>query len=145
MPIEAEKINVALAVNDQRITIVVRRSDGAPPEPNWVSWDLRDIEREGYLALCERVGNAVVRMLDASHPDLFAQHPLLMPPRGSSFDDTHDLILELMTRSIREKTLEYAPAIEALFRRDLDNITHTNLADIWESYKLRIEHHLTQQ
>ncbi|WP_426175685.1 hypothetical protein [Massilia sp. TWR1-2-2] len=84
MAIEEPRINVALTTNSGCASILIRRSDAddsAPGEPmRWVSWQLGAIERAGYMAACERIGNAVLRLLHQPHAALFAQHPLLAPP-----------------------------------------------------------------
>lgn len=71
MPIEEPKIHVALAINGERVTLMVSRGDGCGL-PSRMNWDLHDIEHEGYLALCQRVGATVTRMLAGAHPEL---HP----------------------------------------------------------------------
>jgi hypothetical protein len=136
--IEEPKINVALAVNDDRVTLMVSRSDGGGL-PSRMNWDLHEIENEGHLALCQRVGNTVTRMLAGAHPAEFAKFPLLVPPKLSALDDLHDVILSLMHRSIKEKTLDYAPAIEALLKRHASDIKQTSFVENWASFKLTIE------
>jgi hypothetical protein len=143
MPIEEPKIHVALSINGGRVTLMVSRSDGGGL-PSRLNRDLRDIEHEGYLALCQRVGTAVTRMLAGAHPDEFAKYPLLVPPKLSPLDDLHDVVLSLMHRSITEKTTDYAPALEALFKRNADDIKQTSFVENWEEYKLTIEHYQKQ-
>jgi hypothetical protein len=138
--IEDPKIHVALAVNGERVTLMVSRSDGGGL-PSRMNWDLREIESEGYLALCQRVGDTVTRMLSGAHPAEFAKFPLLVPPKLSPLDDLHDVVLSLMHRSITQRTLDYAPAIEALFKRHADDIKDTSFVEDWESYRLTIEHY----
>ena len=141
--IEDPKVHVALAVNDDRVTLMVSRSDGRGL-PSRMNWDLREVERGGYLALCQRIGEAVTRMLAGAHPDKFAEFPLLVPPKLSALDDLHDVVLSLMHRSVTEKTLDYAPAIEALFKRHADEIRQTSFVENWASFRLRIEDYLKQ-
>jgi hypothetical protein len=143
MPIEEPKIHVGLAINGERVTLMVSRSDGSGL-PSRMNWDLHDIEHEGYLALCQRVGNTVTRMLAGAHPDAFAKFPLLVPPKLSPLDDLHDVVLSLMHRSITEKTTDYADALEALFKRNADDIEQTSFVENWEEYKLAIEHYQKQ-
>lgn len=134
------KIHVSLSVTGERVTLMVSRSDG-DGLPSRIHWGMHDVEREGYLALCQRVGDAAVRMLANAHPDEFAQFPLLMPPKLSPLDDLRDVVLSLMHRSMKEKTLDYAPAIEALFERNADDISKTDYVENWASYKLMLEHY----
>lgn len=137
--IEDPKVQVALAVNGGRIALIVSRSDGGGL-PSRMHWDLHEIEHEGYLALCQRVGGTVTRMLAGAHPGKFAKFPLLVPAKVSPDDDLHDIVLSLMRRSITEKTLDYAPAIEALFRCNPAEIANTSYPENWEAYKLRLAH-----
>lgn len=139
MPIEEPKIHVALAINGERVTLMVSRGDGGGL-PSRMNWDLHDIEHEGYLALCQRVGTTVTSMLAGAHPEQFAKYPMLVPPRLSPLDDLHDVVLSLMHRSITEKTTDYAAALDALFKRHADDIKQTSFVENWEEYKLRIEH-----
>jgi hypothetical protein len=136
--IEEPKIHTALAVNGERVTLMVSRSDGGGL-PSRMNWDLRDIESEGYLVICHRVGDTVTRMLAGAHPEQFAKFPLLVPPKLSPLDDLHDVVLSLMHRSIKERTLDYAPAIEALFKRHAVEIAQTSFVENWASFRLTIE------
>jgi hypothetical protein len=138
MPIEEPKIHAALAINGERVTLMVSRSDGGGL-PSRLHWDLHDIEQEGYLALCQRVGSAVTRMLAEAHPDEFAKYPLLVPPKLSPLDDLYDVVLSLMHRSITEKTTDYASALEALFSRNADAIKQTSFVENWASYRQTID------
>jgi hypothetical protein len=138
--IEEPKIHVALAVNGERVTLMVSRSDGGGL-PSRTHWDLREIEHEGFLALCQRIGTSVTRMLAGAHPDEFAKFPLLVPPKASPLDELHDVVLSLMHRSITEKTTDYAAALEALFKRHADDIKQTSLVENWASYRQTIDHY----
>jgi hypothetical protein len=133
------KITIALAVNEKRHTLIVSRDDSTNVL-NGLHRDLHDLEHEGYHAMCQRVGDVSMHMLARAHPDVFAQYPLLAPPKPP-YDDPHQIVFSLMHRSIKEKTTDYAAAIEALFKRHADNPDLTSLAESWEEYKLTIEHY----
>lgn len=133
------KITISLAVNDKRHTLIVSRDDSTKVL-NGLHRDLHDLERDGYHALCQRIGDVSMHMLASAHPDVFAQYPLLTPPKPS-YDDPHEIIFSLMHRSIKEKTSAYATAIEALFTRHADNPDLTSLAETWKEYQLTIEHY----
>ncbi|WP_426175686.1 hypothetical protein [Massilia sp. TWR1-2-2] len=131
------KISVALVVNEDRTILMVRRTDD-DGEPSWVRWDLRELEREGYLALCQRVGDTALRMLSRAHPDEFAKFPLLAPPKLTAFDELCSLVVELMHRSTTEKTTAYVAAIDAIFARHCAELGQTDLPETWQSIRIRV-------
>lgn len=138
MMLKEPSINVALAVNDARATLIVRRAGaGAEEVPSWVRWDLHEIEREGFHALCQRIGNAALRMLIESHSDDFANFPLLVPPL-STLDDLRLLVLNLIERSVNEKTTAYVAAIDNLFAQHAAELGQTDLPETWQSIRIRV-------
>jgi hypothetical protein len=131
------KIYVTLAVNDGRTVLMVRRvSDGS--EPSWIRWDLREIEREGHHALCQRIGTAALNMLIQSHPDEFAKFPLLVPPNMTPLDELRDLVLNLIRRSVDEKTTAYVAAIDNLLAQHATELGQTDLPETWRSIRIRV-------
>ncbi|MDB5935782.1 MAG: hypothetical protein JWQ01_3126 [Massilia sp.] len=140
MAIEEPRISVALTSNNGRVSILIRRSDAddaKPDEPlRWVCWQLGAIEHEGYLAACQRIGNAVMRLLATPHADLLAQHPLLVPSDVmSDLDRLTDLINDLIQRSIRERTSSYVAAPDAIFARDATLLAQTSLPEQWPTFR----------
>jgi hypothetical protein len=140
MPIEEPRINVALTNNSGRVSILIRRSDAddAKPDelPRWISWQLGTIEHAGYMAACERIGNAVLRLLHQPHAVLFAQHPLLAPPDDlSELDRLTDLINNLISRSAAESTSAYVPALDAIFTRHAAELAQTDLPGQWPTFR----------
>lgn len=129
-------INVTLAVNDGRTVLLVRR-DGDAAGPSWIRWDLRESEREGHLALCQRIGSTALTMLIAAHPEEFAKFPLLVPLKPSPLDELHETVLRLINLSIKEKTTAYVTAIDNLFARHAE-LGQTELPDTWPSTRLRV-------
>jgi hypothetical protein len=138
MPIEEPRINVALTTNDGRTSILIRRSDAddaTPDEPlRWVRWGLADIEREGYLAACQRIGTVVLGLLAAPHAALLEQHPLLMPPEPEP-DDLKHIVISLIHRSVREKTSAYVAALDAIIAHNPAELAHTNLPEQWPTFR----------
>lgn len=138
MSIEEPRINVALTTNNDRTSILIRRSDADdanPDEPlRWVCWSLADIEREGYLAACQRIGIVVLGLLAAPHAALLAQHPLLVPPPPEP-DDLQHIVIALIHRSVREKTSAYVPALDAIFAHNPVELAQTNLPDQWPTFR----------
>lgn len=69
MTIEDPRINVALTTNNGCTSLLIRRSDADDATPNeplrWVRWQLGDIEHEGYIAECQRIGTVVLGLLAA--------------------------------------------------------------------------------
>jgi hypothetical protein len=140
MAIEEPKINVALTTNNGRTSILVRRTDADEAKPDdpmrWTCWQLATIERAGYMAACERIGNAVMRMLHQSHANLFAPHPMLVPPDElRALDQLTDLIHTLISRSADEKTSAYVPALDAIFARHGDELAQTELPEQWPTFR----------
>lgn len=127
------KINLGLVVKDDRTTLMVSRSDGAGI-PGWLHWDLHEVERAGFHALCQRVGEAALRMLARAHPDEFARFPQLVPPK-LPYEDPRGIASALITLSISEKTTNYAAAIDALLARNAADFGHTDLPETWAHFK----------
>lgn len=140
MPINEPRISVALTTNNGRTSILIRRSDAdnsGPDEPmRSVNWQLGTIEHAGYMAACERIGNAVLRLLHQPHAVLFAQHPMLSPPDElSKLDRLTDLINSLISRSAAERTSAYVPALDAIFTRHADELAQTDLPGQWPTFR----------
>lgn len=130
-------VNVTLAVNDGRTVIMVRR-EGDGNGPSWIRWDLREIEHEGHHALCQRIGTVALNMLIQSHPDEFAHFPLLVPQSLSPLDDLRNLVLNLIRRSVDEKTTAYVAAIDNLFAQHAGALGQTDLPETWRSIRIRV-------
>jgi hypothetical protein len=135
--LKEQNVKVALAVNGDRTTIMVRRSDDGAG-PSWMRWDLGEVEKEGHHALCQRVGSAVVAMLAQMYPDEFASFPGLAPPDLTSLDELRDLVLGLIRRSVEEKTTVYVAAIDNLFERHAAELGQTDLPETWRSIRIRV-------
>jgi hypothetical protein len=79
--------------------------------PTWVRWELPEVEREGYHALCQWIGAAALGMLVQSHPDEFSNHPLLGPPKLSAFDDLRDWsLISSVARSMKRRLIMWSPS-----------------------------------
>ncbi len=140
MAIEEPRVNVSLTTNSGRIGILIRRSDADDSRPNdsirWISRQLSGIERAGYMAACELIGNAVLRLLYPPHAALFAQHPLLIPTDDlSELQRLSSLIHDLIGRSAAERTSAYVPALDALFARHADELAQTELPEQWPTFR----------
>lgn len=146
MAIEEPRINVALTTNNGRTSILIRRSDADDSDQGepmrWVCWQLGVIEGAGYMAACERIGNAVLRLLHQPHAALFAQHPMLAPPDYlSELDRLTELINDLISRSAAERTSAYVPALDAIFTRHADELALTDLPGQWPTFRAAFMRH----
>jgi hypothetical protein len=141
MAIEEPRINVALTTNNGRTSILIRRSDAddaKPDEPlRWVSLRLTDIEKEGHVGVCQRIGAVVLGLLAGPHAALLEQHPLLMPPLPEP-DDLQHIVISLINRSIREKTSAYVPALDAIFVHNPAELAQTNMPEQWPTFRQAI-------
>lgn len=140
MAIEEPRINISLSTNNGHTSILIRRNDAdaasAGDPVRWLSWQLGAIEPGGYLAACQWIGNAVLRMLHPPHSALFAQHPLLVPTDElSKLEQLTSLIYELISRSAAEKTSAYVPALDALFARHPEELALTDLPGQWPTFR----------
>jgi hypothetical protein len=133
------KVITALAVNAATTTLVVLRNDGGGVL-NKISWDFRDIEREGYDGVCLKLGNAVLRMLAAAHPAEFAAYPLLLPPPPLPGEELPDLVQALIAQSVHDRTRDYVEAIDALLARHPGAFAHISLPDDWASIRQGVMH-----
>lgn len=123
------KVIISLAVSDdgRRHSLLIRRDDSTKVLSS-LHRDLADIEREGFHALCQRVGHAAVYALARAHPDVFAKYPLLLPP-PPEYKHPLDVTMGLMARAGRENTGDYTHALDALFRRHPEDLA--GLAESW--------------
>lgn len=122
------------------VTVAVRNTDGVPSLTvisqggenvlHTVNWKLGDVEKEGYYGVCEKLGNAVMRLISLEDPGLFDKYPLLKPP-VSFVANPVDMVMELMGLSSKFKTKVYVPAIDDLFRRYPEELEGTNLPNTW--------------
>lgn len=129
------KITTALSVNEGRTTLTVMRNDGKGIISR-VHIDLAEAEREGYLALVQRVGEATLRLLNAAQPDLFARYPQLIPPAPA--EETLTMAHVLIHRSVREKTLAYVSAIDALLASGDSQVASTDIAEHWAEIRISL-------
>lgn len=138
MTIEEPRISVALTTNNGRTSILIRRSDADDAkldEPmRWACWYLGDIEREGYLAACQRIGTVILGLLAAPHAALLEQHPLLLPPPPEP-DDLQHIVISLIHRSVREQTSAYVAALDAIFEHNPAELAQTNLPGQWPTFR----------
>lgn len=140
MAIEEPRISVALTTNDGRASILIRRSDAddaKPDEPlRWVNLRLADIEKEGHLAACQRIGTVVLGLLSAPHAALLAKYPLLLPPTlPPELDGLQHIVISLIHRSTREMSSAYVPALDAIFAQNHAELAHTSLPEQWPTFR----------
>lgn len=129
-------LHFGLTVSGDRVSLTITRSDGGGI-PSYANWDLHDVESEGYLALCQRVGNIALRKLADAHPAEFARHPMLVPPK-ESHDDPVGIVTSLVHRSVVQKTTAYIAAIDTMFETDAATLGNTKLADIWRDTRANL-------
>lgn len=139
MTIENPRINVAMTETHGQAGIIIRRSDADTTKPlQWVHWQFADIERAGWMAACERTGNTVLRFAAQAHPELFARHPLLLPPATiPDFEDPVNLVTSLIERSVRERSSAYVAALDAIFAFHATELAQTNLPEQWPTFRER--------
>jgi hypothetical protein len=144
--IEEPRINVALTTKDGRTSIQVRRSDAddlhSKERIRLVSWQLATIEPAGYMAACDRVGNAVWRLLHAAHPALLEPFPLLQPPDLlTELEEITQLVQILIRRSVSEQTSSYVAALDAIFSFNADLLAKTDLPEQWPTLRSSFMRH----
>lgn len=131
------KVTAALSVQEGRTTLLVSRSDNAGVI-NRLHWDLGNIEPEGHHALAQRVGSAVLMLLANAHPAEFAKFPLLVPRVPGPDEDALDIVLSLVHRSVREKTLTYVDTIDRLLTQGDGDLGRTDVAENWATIRLTL-------
>lgn len=127
--IDDPKIVVCVSTTDIMDKLVVRRSDNGGLV-NVISWDMAEVSTEGYLALCQKIGNAALRMMKDAREDVFVRHPALNPP-DNPFNDPFEIARTLMERSRKEQTCAYVSAIDSLLEREADAEYMDSLAVSW--------------
>ncbi|GAB3419978.1 hypothetical protein NX774_08150 [Massilia agilis] len=121
------KLTVALTRSDGDTTLTVLRH--SPGVINQFSWNLAKMVASGYLGFTQGIGSAILHLLQDAHPDAFAPYPNLIPE--TSLDDTLMTAYTLIRRSVREKTLVYVAAIDALVASGEPEVTATDIAATW--------------
>lgn len=135
--LKSTKVETALSVNDDRIVLIVKRSDESSVLRQ-LRWDLKEVEREGFLALSQRVGATVLKMLQAAHPHEFARFPTLAPPPRSAAEEQREVIMRLIRFTREQKTTAYVGAIDALIESGGSEIDRYDLVEIWNSMRQEV-------
>lgn len=123
--------------------LIMHRSDGSGGGklPGWITFDLAKFESKGYLDFASRVGGMALRYLALAHPEQFAKHPLLVPPKDPDFDDPYCLVIELVSRSIKGRTTSFVPAIDQLFVTDAEELARCDAVEFWRTQRAVILEH----
>jgi hypothetical protein len=135
--LKSTKVEAALSVNDDRVVLIVKRSDDNNVLRQ-LRWDLQEIEREGFHALSQRVGATVIRMLQDANPDEFARFPLLAPPPRSAAEQQREVAMRLIRFTREQKTAAYVGAIDALIEIGGSEIDRYDLVEIWTGIRQQV-------
>jgi hypothetical protein len=135
MPPNGKAVSLKLVDKHGRATLVMSRNDN--DRLNMVQWSLDRLEPDGYHALCQYLGDTVLRMLLVSHPDEFAMHPRLTPP-SSEVDDPYGLVDALLQRSYKEQTTDYIPVIDRLISLHAGVLSDTGLPENWKAARAQL-------
>lgn len=112
-------ITIRLFDKNGEPTLVITRNDNNML--NLIQWPLKDLDPAGYLSMCQLVGDRVMRMLAVVQRDELAKFPRLVPP--TLLTETYfGVVNALISRSYKEKTLEYIPAIDRLVEQKVDEL-----------------------
>jgi arabinogalactan endo-1,4-beta-galactosidase len=128
------KIVVGLSETGERDAIVVKRTDGQGVL-HYVAWELSQVENEGYMALCVKVGNAVLRMLAGAHEDTFQNYSLVMPPKPVDAD-VEGIVLHLIHMTHKQKTKAYVATIDELIRRNSTEFENSSIPESWSNLRI---------
>ena len=135
--LKSTKVVAALSVNDDRVILVVKRSDD-DNVLRQLRWDLQEIEREGFHALSQRVGATVVKMLQEANPDEFARYPMLAPPPRNASEQQREVAMRLIRFTREQKTSAYVGAIDALVESGGSEIDRYDLVEIWKGMRQQV-------
>lgn len=127
------KVSVALAGAGERDSLVLVSSGGGKVLQT-LQWELGALEREGYMGVCEKLGNAVMRLLAKDRPEIFAKYPFINPPRPLVSDPVH-MVMELMDMCVKFKSRAYIPAIDEMFKRYDKELSMTSLPASWSGLR----------
>lgn len=120
------------AFDDDATTLQLRRHDD--DVLNEVNWSLAKLDDLGYDGACLMIGNAMLRLLERAHPEVYGRHPRIVPPPPAPTNAT-SLISELIERSRRSHTRRYVGAIDALLALHTDELSHTSLPAQWPHFR----------
>lgn len=122
-------LNVGFADVPNRDVLVIRKtdSDGVVIP---TSWDLEEIQKEGYMGVCEKIGNAVMHMLADSHKETLEKYPMLVPPKPL-VSESWFMVNQLIQLSMKQKTKVYIGAIEKIFEQNPDDLKGTSMIEAW--------------
>ncbi|MES2757829.1 MAG: hypothetical protein V4693_10685 [Pseudomonadota bacterium] len=135
MQTDEQTITVKLTDKNGDTTLVMSRNDSN--RLNFVQWPLKRLEPDGYHALCQYLGDTMLRMLLVAYPAEFGKHPRLTPPKRDT-DNPHGLVHALIGRSYKEKTTDYIAVIDKLIERNAAELSDTELPDIWKAARLQL-------
>jgi hypothetical protein len=132
--VKEPQIIVGLSGANDRDSLVVRRTDGQGVL-HYVAWDFAQIQNEGYMAFCQRVGNAALRMLADAHEETFLNYSLVMPPPPVEYN-VEAIVLHLIHRTHKEKTRAYIAAIDELIARNPKDFENSSIAESWSILRI---------
>lgn len=127
-------VNAALAQRGDEVVLTVRR-DG-PGVITQFSWNLADSTSYGLMALSQHVGEATLRLLHDAHPEAFARYPTLVPPGPA--EDALTIAHMLIHRSVREKSLAYVDAIDALVNSADALVAASDISVQWAEIRISL-------
>lgn len=127
------KVTSALAERGDQPVLLLSRNDSSPF--NHIDWELRNLAALGQLGAHALIGEFVLRMLHAAHPDAFTPYPALQPEERLTRPD--DGFLFLLHQSFRDRTRAYLPAMDALMEHHGDAISILHLEN-WQDMRARI-------
>lgn len=122
-------LNVGFADVPGRDVLVIMKADndGVIIPTNW---DLAEIQKEGYMGVCEKIGNAVMYMLAESHKEILEKYPMLVPPKPL-LSESWFMATQLIQLSMKQKTKVYIEAIEKIFEQNFSEFKDTSMAKAW--------------
>jgi hypothetical protein len=135
MPPNETAVSLKLVDKNGRAMLVMSRNDNY--RLNMVQWQMHRLEADGYHALCQYLGDTVMRMLYVSNPDEFAKHPRLIPP-SREVDDPYGLVDALLQRSYKEQTTDYIPVIDRLVKLHADVLSETGFPENWKAARVQL-------
>ncbi|WP_426175689.1 hypothetical protein [Massilia sp. TWR1-2-2] len=133
--IKEVKVTVGFADKNGQPALVMTRDDNQ--NFNFVQWLMHRHESAGYVALCQNLGDTVLRMLALAHSAEFAKTPALVPPR-QDVSEPYGLVHALMHRSYKEQTTDYVQTIDLLMEKNADELSDTELPEIWQAARLQL-------
>lgn len=140
-------VHVAIGINDAGDSLTIQAIDPQRPHAFAPEFRLADLDQRCHAGASRSIGSTVLALLRMNHPDVFAPYPELVgPPEDSAALEDIETAIDLMNKSLAEKTQLYLPVIDRLMRVDpAKRVSNHQFMVRWPTMRaLIVDHYRTE-